>query len=177
MRNISRAKLATSSLTMAIATVASTALAQSTGSVEFEKEIVVTGNKPQAVNGISIPDTPKAKEVLDQTYISKAVPGQSINDIINMLPGVASINADPFGSSGGTLYIRGFDNTRISETFDGMPLNDTGNYALYSNQMLDPGLIDNINVNLTAPSEPHRYERLDPIGYQRHHLHGSSFGR
>jgi iron complex outermembrane receptor protein len=29
-----------------------------------------------------------------------------------------------------------------------MPLNDTGNYALYSNQLLDPELIDNVNVNL-----------------------------
>ncbi|MFX5328505.1 TonB-dependent receptor plug domain-containing protein, partial [Acinetobacter baumannii] len=42
----------------------------------------------------------------------------------------------------------GFDNTRISQTFDGLPLNDTGNYALYSNQQLDPELIDQVNVNL-----------------------------
>ena len=38
--------------------------------------------------------------------------------------------------------------SRISQTFDGLPLNDTGNYALYSNQQLDPELIQQVNVNL-----------------------------
>lgn len=149
MRKISMMAVAASTGAMAIAAIATPVFAQSTGSVEFEKVIVVTGGKQAApINGISIPVTPKAKEVLDQAYISTAQPGQSINDTISMIPGVASFNADPFGSSGGKLYIRGFDNSRISETFDGMPLNDTGNYALYSNQMLDPELIENVNVNL-----------------------------
>jgi iron complex outermembrane receptor protein len=33
-------------------------------------------------------------------------------------------------------------------TFDGIPLNDTGNYAIYSNQQIDPELIDAVDVNL-----------------------------
>src|SRR6185295_3902452 len=57
-------------------------------------------------------------------------------------------NNDPLGSAGGTLYIRGFDNSRISETFDGIPLNDTGNYALFSNQQLAPEIIEQVNVSL-----------------------------
>ena len=51
-------------------------------------------------------------------------------------------------SAGGTLNIRGFDSTRISLTFDGVPLNDSGNYAIFSNQQLDPELIEQVNVNL-----------------------------
>lgn len=148
MRPISKMAFAASTIAVAVAAIATPVFAQSTGSVEFEKDIVVTGAKVKAVNGINLPDTPKAKQVLDQSFISTAQPGQSINDTINMIPGVASFNADPFGSSGGKLYIRGFDNSRISETFDGMPTNDTGNYALYSNQILDPELMDNVNVNL-----------------------------
>lgn len=35
-------------------------------------------------------------------------------------------------------------------TFDGVPLNDSGNYAIFPNQMLDPELIEAINVNLGA---------------------------
>src|SRR3546814_12779061 len=65
-----------------------------------------------------------------------------------MLPGVSFQNNDPFGSAGGTLTIRGFDNSRISPTFDGIPLNDSGNYALYSNQQPDPELIETVNGNL-----------------------------
>ncbi|HJU25405.1 MAG TPA: TonB-dependent receptor, partial [Rhodanobacteraceae bacterium] len=64
------------------------------------------------------------------------------------LPGVSFQNNDPYGGSGGTMTIRGFDSSRISQTFDGLPLNDTGNYALFSQQQLDPELIDQVNVNL-----------------------------
>ena len=37
---------------------------------------------------------------------------------------------------------------RISLTVDGIPLNDSGNYAVYSNQQIDPEVIDEVNVNL-----------------------------
>jgi iron complex outermembrane receptor protein len=67
---------------------------------------------------------------------------------VNLVPGVSFQNNDAYGSSGGTLNMRGFDSTRISLTFDGIPLNDSGNYAIYSNQQLDPELIDNVNVSL-----------------------------
>lgn len=132
-------------------TVPFSAFAQSTGSVEFEEEpvIVVTGAAmSQGVAGVQAPDTTKAKAVLTQEFIERQSPGQTVNDIINQLPGVSFQNNDPFGSAGGKMSIRGFDNTRINQTFDGIPLNDSGNYALYSNQQLDPELIEQINVNL-----------------------------
>lgn len=131
------------------ALAASNAYAQSTGSVDFEqKEVVVTGTRAKGVSGLQIPNTAVPKEVLDSTFIQRQTPGQSINEIINQLPGVSFQNNDPYGSSGGTLTIRGFDGSRISQTFDGIPLNDTGNYSLYSNQQLDPELIGEVNVNL-----------------------------
>ena len=125
------------------------ALAQSTGSIDFENEIVVTGaTVDKGVAGVLLPDTSKAKAVLGAEFIQAQTPGQSINEVINQLPGVSFQNNDPFGSAGGTLTIRGFDDSRISQTFDGLPLNDTGGYALYSNQQLDPEIIDQVNVNL-----------------------------
>ena len=125
------------------------AFAQSTGSIEFEEEeVVVTGTRTQNVGGIEVPDTSKTREVLGAEFIQRQTPGQSINETINNLPGVSFTNNDPFGSAGGTLVIRGFDNSRISETFDGIPLNDTGNYALFSNQLLDPEIIEQVNVSL-----------------------------
>jgi iron complex outermembrane receptor protein len=125
------------------------AFAQSTGTVEAEQDtIVVTGTRTAEVGGIVVPDTSKTREQLNAEFIQRQVPGQSINDTINNLPGVSFTNNDPFGSSGGNLIIRGFDNSRISETFDGIPLNDTGNYAIFSNQMLDPEIIEQVNVSL-----------------------------
>lgn len=125
------------------------AFAQSTGSQDFDdQEIVVTGTTQRDVGGIRIPDSPKAKIEVSQELIQVQQPGQSVNQIINLVPGVSFTNNDPFGSSGGSFTIRGFDSNRIAQTFDGLPLNDSGNYALYSNQQLDPELVENINVNL-----------------------------
>lgn len=128
------------------------AFAQSTGSTDFEsEEIVVTGTAANnGVEGIKIPDSPKARVVLDQEFLSKQVPGNTVLDALNIVPGVNFTQNDPFGSSGGNIRIRGFDGNRVSLTFDGFPLNDSGNYAIYSNQQLDPELVDEINVNLGA---------------------------
>ncbi|MBB3981429.1 iron complex outermembrane receptor protein [Sphingobium fontiphilum] len=125
------------------------AFAQSTGSQDFEDTIIVTGAKVNAgIDGVVLPDTTKAKGVLTQEIIAKQGSGNTILNAINLIPGVSFTNNDPYGSAGGTLNIRGFGPDRVSLTFDGMPLNDTGNYAIYSNQQLDPELIEEINVNL-----------------------------
>ena len=141
---------AASTLAIGVAAIAAPAFAQSTGTQDFEKEIVVTGTRgtTQNVEGVASPDTPKAKAVLTSEAIMRATPGQSVLDTINQIPGVSFQNNDAYGSSGGTLNIRGFDATRISLTFDGIPLNDSGNYAIYSNQQIDPELIEQVNVNL-----------------------------
>ncbi len=127
----------------------SAAFAQSTGSIEAEEEIVVTAKTTDdGVAGVLIPDAPKPRAVLTQELIGKQGAGQSILNTINQVPGVNFTNSDAYGSSGGNLRIRGFDGNRISLTFDGFPLNDTGNYAIFSNQQLDPELIQSVNVNL-----------------------------
>src|SRR4051794_24771368 len=129
--------------------VPAAAFAQTTGQQQMDQQtVVVTGARTQGVGGVEVPRSTKAKEVLTEAFIQRQTPGQSIDEVINMLPGVSFQNNDPYGASGGTLTIRGFDNTRISQTFDGLPLNDTGNYALFSNQQLDPELINQVNVNL-----------------------------
>lgn len=126
------------------------AFAQSTGSQDFEEEetIVITGSRSQEVGGITAPDTTKAKAALTQEVIARQNPGQTILDTINLIPGVSFQNNDAYGSSGGTLNIRGFSADRISLTVDGIPLNDSGNYAIFSNQQFDPEIIGEVNVNL-----------------------------
>jgi iron complex outermembrane receptor protein len=125
-----------------------TAFAQSTGSQDFEEEIIITGTRNQEVGGITAPDTTKAKAALTQEVIARQNPGQTILDTINLVPGVSFQNNDAYGSSGGTLNIRGFSSDRISLTVDGIPLNDSGNYAIFSNQQFDPEIIGEVNVNL-----------------------------
>jgi len=126
----------------------STAFAQSTGTVTTEEQIVITGSRTRNVGGIQVPDTTKAKAVVTSELINRQQSGQTILNVINLVPSVNFTNSDPYGSSGGNIRIRGFDGNRISVTFDGVPLNDSGNYAIFSNQQLDPELVEQINVGL-----------------------------
>ncbi|HEX7854795.1 MAG TPA: TonB-dependent receptor [Sphingobium sp.] len=124
--------------------------AQSTGTQVFERsDIVVTGRKEKEdVAGVSIPDTPKERRTFNQEMLSHAMPGQTVDDIINYMPGVSFQNNGPYGDAGGTLTIHGFDGSRIAQTFDGIPMNDSGNYALYSQEQIDHELIDRVDVSL-----------------------------
>ena len=130
----------------------SAAFAQSTGTVETEKDtIVITGTRAQkGTDGVVIQDSTKAKGLITQEFIAKQNPGQTLLNTINYIPGVNFTQNDAYGSSGGNLRIRGFDGNRVSLTFDGVPLNDSGNYAVYPNQLLDPELVEQVNVNLGA---------------------------
>jgi iron complex outermembrane recepter protein len=148
-----RYQLAASAVALSICSFSTAAFAQSTGSIEVEGEeeeaIVVTGTRlEQGVNGVVVPDATKPRAVLTEEFIQKQTAGQSILNTINQVPGVNFTNSDAYGASGGNLRIRGFDGNRISLTFDGFPLNDSGNYAIFSNQQLDPELIYTVNVNL-----------------------------
>ncbi|HEY1224983.1 MAG TPA: TonB-dependent receptor [Brevundimonas sp.] len=134
---------------------AGAASAQSTGTAVFENEtavdeVVVTGRRgPLTLDGAIVAETaPKSRATVTEEYISTQSAGQTILSSINLVPGVNFTNNDAFGSAGGDLTIRGFDSARVSLTQDGIPLNDTGNYAIYSNQQVDPELIERATVNL-----------------------------
>ena len=130
--------------------VAGAASAQSTGTEATEVEdVVVAGTRgPRTTDGTIIAETvAKTRSSVTQEFISTQQAGQTILQTLNLTPGLNFTNNDPYGSSGGNIRLRGFDGNRISLTFDGIPLNDTGNYAIYSNQQQDPELIERASVN------------------------------
>jgi iron complex outermembrane receptor protein len=142
--------LGTSPIALAyMLTLPTAAFAQSTGTLEME-EIVVTGRAVNEGLGGTIlaEQVSKARSTVSAEFLETQVPGQSIMQSINLLPGVSFTNNDPYGGSGGNLRLRSFDGPRISVTFDGVPLNDTGNYAIFTSQLLDPEIIDKTTVNL-----------------------------
>jgi iron complex outermembrane receptor protein len=127
--------------------VSGTALAQSTAS-QLE-EVVVSATRVNDLNGLLVSETvPRARASITQEFIDSQAAGQNIIQTLNLTPGLNFTNNDAFGSSGGNIRLRGFDGNRVSLTFDGIPLNDTGNYAVFPNQQLDPELIERANVNL-----------------------------
>jgi iron complex outermembrane receptor protein len=131
--------------------IAQNAFAQSTGTEAIEEsmsEVVVSATRVRTIGIVGDQTAPKSRVTLTGEYLAKQPAGQTLFNSINQLPGVNFTNSDPYGTSGGNLRIRGFDGSRVSVTFDGVPLNDSGNYALFTNQMLDPELVDRVDVNL-----------------------------
>ena len=130
--------------------LATAASAQSSGTEAAElDEVVVTGaTGPRNVDGLAVAETvAKTRNTITQEFIATQTPGQTILQTLNLTPGLSFTNTDSYGSSGGNIRLRGFDGNRVSLTFDGIPLNDTGNYATYTNQQLDPELIERASVN------------------------------
>lgn len=126
---------------------ASPASAQSTGTLVIE-EIVVRGT-PLSIGGAMVTVVePKSRASITSELITRQAPGQSILDTINLLPAVNFTNNDAYGSGGGDLTLRGFDSQRVALLQDGVPLNDSGNYAVYPNQQLESDLISQVTVNL-----------------------------
>jgi iron complex outermembrane receptor protein len=126
------------------------AFAQSTGTEATEVQaVVVTGTRgPRNLDGLAVAESvAKTRNTVNQEFIATQAAGQTILQTLNLTPGLSFTNADPYGSSGGNIRLRGFDGNRVSLTFDGIPLNDTGNYASYTNQQMDPELIERASVN------------------------------
>jgi len=123
-------------------------LAQSTATqaVEDIESVIVTGQAEGS--GIMKPIiVPKERSTITQAFINTQPAGQSIFDMLNKVPGYNFTNNDPYGNSGGNVRIHGFDGNHISFTWDGMPLNDTGNYAIFTNQVADSEIIGSASVN------------------------------
>ena len=122
--------------------------AQSTGTqaVEGIESVTVTGQ--HEITGIMKPITvPKERSIISQDFINTQPAGQSVFDMLNKVPGYNFTNNDPYGNSGDNVRIHGFDGNHISFTWDGMPLNDTGNYAIFTNQVADSEVIGSAAVN------------------------------
>jgi iron complex outermembrane receptor protein len=122
------------------------AFAQSTGTAEVET-VVVTGTKVKLSGMMTTLEVPKQRSVITQDFITTQPSGQTVFDTLNLVPGLNFTNSDPYGNSGGNIRMHGMDGNRISFTWDGMPLNDTGNYATYTHQVVDTEIIDRASVN------------------------------
>jgi len=92
--------LAGTALTSAF--VAQAAMAQSTATQEVEevKEVVIKGAK-RGAGPIDKEFGAKSKSTVGQDFISTQSAGQTIAEVLNVLPGVNFTSNDPYGSSGG----------------------------------------------------------------------------
>lgn len=108
---------------------------------------------PEGVNGTDVggghmieEDAPKNRSTVTQDSILKVYPNANVYKYIELMPGVNSDNADPFGETGGNLLIRGMNVNEIGWTLEGAPLNDQATYNFFPQQYVDGENLNQISV-------------------------------
>src|SRR5246127_3926819 len=148
---LNRALCATTALASGLL-LASSALAQSTATQV--QELVVTGARglPTVAGVITQVQEAKDESIVNHQFFEHQQAGQNFAQLINLLPGVNYTSEDQTGNLSGDLRIHAFDGAHIGITIDGVPVNDSGNYAVFPGEYLTPELTDHITVNMGATS-------------------------
>ncbi len=102
--------------------------------------------------GYIIPeDSPKERSTVTQAAIAQQPASANVFQLLNRLPGVNAYSTDATGLFGGQLSMRGFNSDEIGFTIAGVPVNDSGNYAIYPQEYVDPENLQELDVNQGAP--------------------------
>jgi iron complex outermembrane receptor protein len=99
-------------------------------------EVVITGKK-LGMGLMVTEDAPKARSTITAEELEKQRPTGNAYEALEMLPSVNSYNHDATGLFGGGLSLRGFNSDQIGATINGVPVNDSGNFAVYPQEYVD----------------------------------------
>lgn len=115
-----------------------TAHAQQTDAPKDQKkvEIVITAKK-LGMGLMVAEEAPKARSTITAEELEKQRPSGNAYEALEMLPSVNSYNHDATGLFGGGLTLRGFNSDQIGATINGVPVNDSGNFAVYPQEYVD----------------------------------------
>ncbi len=95
-----------------------------------KNEVVITGKKI-GMGLMVTEDAPKARSTITAEELEKQRPTGNAYQALEMLPSVNSYNMDATGLFGGGLTLRGFNRDQIGATINGVPVNDSGNFAIF----------------------------------------------
>jgi len=79
-------------------------------------------------------------------FIAKSPSLTNPYQLIATVPGVTVASSDPYGVQTPNLFIRGLDSTEIGFLWEGMPLNDVGNYLGYPDEWFATEDLSEISV-------------------------------
>jgi len=120
----------------AVAAHAQTAAEKNDVDAGQTREVVITGKKTQM--GLMVQeDAPKARSTITAAELEKQRPTGNAYQALELLPSVNSYNYDATGLFGGGLTLRGFNSDQIGATINGVPVNDSGSYAVYPQEYVD----------------------------------------
>jgi iron complex outermembrane receptor protein len=92
-------------------------------------------------------EAPVTKTNLGRQEIEELSYGQDVPELLQYTPSVTWYSDSGIGANYSYLTLRGIQQTRINMTFDGAPLNDPAEHALYFNNFHDfTSVVDSIQV-------------------------------
>lgn len=118
------------------ALAAGNAFAQEAAVAPGKAEVVITGKK-LGMGLMVTEDAPKARSTITAEELEKQRPTGNAYEALEMLPAVNSYNYDATGLFGGGMTLRGFNSDQIGATINGVPVNDSGNFAIYPQEYVD----------------------------------------
>jgi outer membrane receptor protein involved in Fe transport len=114
-----------------------------------EETIEVKGSKVGTQPGgglIKVQTEPASISTISSDFIAKQPALTNPYQLIESVPGVTVGSSDPYGVQTPNLYIRGLDSTEIGFLWEGMPLNDVGNYLGYPDEWFATENLSQISV-------------------------------
>jgi iron complex outermembrane receptor protein len=153
--------------------IAGPALAQSTAPAASTKEeevpraaddkvrlgtITVVGEGGKLGTGMMLKDdSVKGRSTVTKAAMEKELGTGNVLQSIAELPGVNTFNYDATGLFGGDMTMRGFGSDQIGFTVNGVPVNDSGGYAFYAQEMIDKENVCTASVAQGSPEleSPH----------------------
>jgi len=102
-------------------------------------------------------DTPKMRSSVNREAIERLTPLANPYQMIDLLPGVNTFSQDATGLFGGGLRVRGANSDQMGFTVNGVPVNDSGNFAVYPMEYVDAENICEVNLTQggTDTEAPH----------------------
>ncbi|WP_457354287.1 TonB-dependent receptor [Roseateles sp. P5_D6] len=120
--------------------------------------ITVIGSGAKLAGGNMInDDSVKGRSTITKAAMEKEIATGNVLQSIAQLPGVNTYNYDATGLNGGDVSIRGFGSDQIGFTVNGVPVNDSGGYAFYAQEMIDKENLCTASVAQGSPEleSPH----------------------
>lgn len=102
------------------------------------KEVVTITGKKVGMGLMVQEDAPKARSTVTAEELAKQRPTGNAYDALTLMPSVNTYSYDGTGLFGGGLTLRGFNSDQIGATINGVPVNDSGSFAVYPQEFVDP---------------------------------------
>ncbi len=100
-------------------------------------EVVTITGKKVGMGLMVQEDAPKARSTVTAEELAKQRPTGNAYDALGLMPAVNTYGYDATGLFGGGLTLRGFNSDQIGATINGVPVNDSGNFAVFPQEYVD----------------------------------------